>query len=218
MLQPRAKAMQRAPHDAAGSLSLSFFLLRAWPLPPALRDAKLASPPRAVSSQNSVLDSLSPTTRKLLFGYLAGLCAETAIYPLDTVRRRQQAFGAASPLGRHNVLSGGCPSTRVAARLRCDRSCCCTRPVGIYIRDARAPRIPSPPRAEEKSSRSLPPAPTLCVPAALVFVFRSEGVMGMFKGLSLNLFKNPIATAVSFSVNDLVKDTLMKRRAIAKDS
>jgi hypothetical protein len=56
------------------------------------------------------------------------------------------------------------------------------------------------------------------VPAALVFVFRSEGVMGMFKGLSLNLFKNPIATAVSFSVNDLVKDTLMKRRAIAKDS
>jgi hypothetical protein len=88
--------------------------------------------PRAVSSQNSVLDSLSPTTRKLLFGYLAGLCAETAIYPLDTVRRRQQAFGAASPLGRHNVLSGGCPSTRVAARLRCDRSCCRARPVGIY--------------------------------------------------------------------------------------
>ena len=85
-----------------------------------------------------MLSSLAPTTQKLLFGYVAGLCAETAIYPLDTVRRRQQAFGAGSPLGKHNVVS------------------------------------------------------------ALMFVFRSEGFMGLFKGLSLNLFKNPIATAVSF--------------------
>lgn len=106
-----------------------------------------------VSSQSAVLSSLAPTTQKLLFGYVAGLCAETAIYPLDTVRRRQQAFGAGSPLGKHNVVS------------------------------------------------------------ALMFVFRSEGFMGLFKGLSLNLFKNPIATAVSFSVNDLVKDILSSRRA-----
>ena len=97
--------------------------------------------------------ALSPTTRKLLFGYLAGFCAEIAIYPLDTVRRRQQAFGAASPLGRHNVFR------------------------------------------------------------ALLMVFRDEGIMGLFKGLSLNLFKNPIATAVSFSVNDLVKDALASRRS-----
>ena len=108
---------------------------------------------RSVSSQSPTMNSLSPTTRKLLFGYLAGLCAETAIYPLDTVRRRQQAFGAASPLGRHNVFR------------------------------------------------------------ALVMVWQHEGLMGMFKGLSLNLFKNPIATAVSFSVNDLVKDALKNRRA-----
>ena len=71
---------------------------------------------------------------------------------------------------------------------------------------------PPPPRAEERSSRSLPPAPALCVPAALVFVFRSEGVMGMFKGLSLNLIKNPIATAVSFAANDLIKDYMLKDR------
>ncbi len=30
----------------------------------------------------------------------------------------------------------------------------------------------------------------------------------MFKGLSLNLIKNPVATAVSFAVNDLVKDLM----------
>ena len=95
----------------------------------------------------------SPTTRKLLFGYLAGLCAETAIYPLDTVRRRQQALGDASPLGRtRNALS------------------------------------------------------------AIMLLARNEGIGGMFKGLSLNLVKNPIATAVSFTVNDVVRDFLRRRQ------
>ncbi len=109
-----------------------------------------------VSEKHNLLAN-SPTTRKLLFGYLAGLCSETAIYPLDTVRRRQQALGDASPVGRtSNVLS------------------------------------------------------------ALTLVVRSEGFWGLFKGLSLNLIKNPIATAVSFTVNDLVKD-LLKRQARRKD-
>ena len=99
----------------------------------------------------------SPTTRKLFFGYLAGLCAETAIYPLDTVRRRQQALGDSSPLGKMRQLE---------------------------------------------------------IIKALVHVGRSEGIAGMFKGLSLNLVKNPIATAVSFTVNDLVKDLLKRKRAV----
>ena len=43
---------------------------------------------------------------------------------------------------------------------------------------------------------------------ALEHVYRTEGVRGMFKGISLNLVKNPLATAVSFLVNDLVKDAL----------
>ena len=37
-----------------------------------------------------------------------------------------------------------------------------------------------------------------------------EGVVGAYKGLSLNLIKNPMGTAVSFAVNDLVKDTLRR--------
>jgi len=45
------------------------------------------------------------TVRKLIFGYLAGLCSETIIYPLDTVRRRQQALGEASPLSKTNVFA-----------------------------------------------------------------------------------------------------------------
>lgn len=49
--------------------------------------------------------------------------------------------------------------------------------------------------------------------SALMHVARAEGLTGMFKGLSLNLVKNPIATAVSFTVNDMVKDMLQRRRA-----
>jgi len=91
---------------------------------------------------------LSPAANKFLCGYIAGFVAETAIYPLDTVRRRQQALGDATELSRRNVLQ------------------------------------------------------------ALTLLWRSEGFVGMFKGLSLNLFKNPLGTAVSFAINDLVKDYL----------
>lgn len=104
-------------------------------------------------SERSGFLAHSPTTRKLLFGYIAGLVAETFIYPLDTVRRRQQALGDASPLGRTRNVS-----------------------------------------------------------SALMMLARNEGVAGMFKGLSLNLIKNPVATAVSFTVNDAVKDLLKRQR------
>jgi solute carrier family 25 protein 42 len=60
---------------------------------------------KEVSEKRNLLADF-PTTRKLLIGYFAGLCSETAIYPLDTVRRRQQALGDASPVGRtSNVFS-----------------------------------------------------------------------------------------------------------------
>ena len=40
-----------------------------------------------VTERHEMLQHVPPSSRKLLFGYVAGLCAETAIYPLDTVRR-----------------------------------------------------------------------------------------------------------------------------------
>lgn len=98
-----------------------------------------------------------PSISKVVCGYLAGLLSESFIYPLDTVRRRQQALGAASPLSRLGVL------------------------------------------------------------AAVTTIYRAEGFLGLFKGISLNLVKNPIATAISFSVNDAVKDWLGYRHDEAEE-
>merc|ERR1712167_10931 len=88
----------------------------------------------------------NPSVSKVVCGYLAGLLSESFISPLDTVRRRQQALGAASPIGRLGVL------------------------------------------------------------AAVASIYRVEGFLGLFKGISLNLVKNPIGTAISFTVNDHVKE------------
>mmetsp|Transcript_20466 Transcript_20466/g.59779 ORF Transcript_20466/g.59779 Transcript_20466/m.59779 type:complete len:317 (+) Transcript_20466:30-980(+) len=83
---------------------------------------------------------------KLLCGYLAGFGSEFFIYPLDTVRRRQQALGDSTCIGRANAFR------------------------------------------------------------AVHHIWRTEGLRGMYKGILLNLFKNPVATAVSFTVNDSVKE------------
>ena len=43
---------------------------------------------------------------------------------------------------------------------------------------------------------------------ALRHIHRVQGMRGMFRGISLNLVKNPVATAVSFAVNDFVKEAV----------
>ena len=89
-----------------------------------------------------------PALGKFLCGYVAGLIAESVVYPLDTVRRRQQALGSATPVTNMNPW------------------------------------------------------------AAISYIVRHEGFSGLFKGIALNLMKNPAGVAVSFAVNDFVKDAL----------
>ena len=95
----------------------------------------------------------NPSLAKVLCGYLAGLLSESFIYPLDTVRRRQQTLAASHPINRMGAL------------------------------------------------------------AALARIAALEGFGGLFKGIALNLVKNPAATAISFAINDHVKEALGYRAA-----
>lgn len=44
--------------------------------------------------------------------------------------------------------------------------------------------------------------------AKLVFVFSEEGFHGIFKGLSMNWVKGPIAVGISFATYDHIRDSL----------
>lgn len=50
------------------------------------------------------------------------------------------------------------------------------------------------------------PIGSLSTFAAIRQIIQTEGHLGLFRGISLNLIKNPAATAVSFVINDAVKD------------
>ena len=44
--------------------------------------------------------------------------------------------------------------------------------------------------------------------STFVFVLKTEGRRGFYKGLSMNFIKGPIATGISFSTNDVIKNKL----------
>ena len=159
-----------------------------------------------VTSKYEAAQHISPTTQKLLFGYLAGICAETAICtPL------------AAPAPPAPPETGGPRAPQAAPQAACSAPPAPSHGRVPYSLLSRA-RVADPldtVRRRQQALGDLSPLGRLGqfdVLKALVHVARAEGVAGMFKGLSLNLVKNPIATAVSFTVNDLVKELLRKRR------
>ncbi|EER12297.1 adenine nucleotide translocase, putative [Perkinsus marinus ATCC 50983] len=90
---------------------------------------------------------------RLICGGFSGLVAQSATYPFDIIRRRQQVHGGRAFPGKGVIRS-------------------------------------------------------------LVEVARTEGFRkGLYKGLSVNWVKGPIAVAVSLSVNDAVKEALISRAA-----
>ena len=52
--------------------------------------------------------------------------------------------------------------------------------------------------------------------ASLVYIMWTEGIRGgLYKGITMNLFKNPIATALSFTINDYCKIAFVKMDSIS---
>ena len=48
---------------------------------------------------------------------------------------------------------------------------------------------------------------------AIINIARTEGVRGLYKGLTMNWVKGPLSVAVSFAVNDAIKSRISEMHA-----
>jgi hypothetical protein len=131
-----------------------------------------------------------PTTlQKLGCGAFAGLAAQSATYPLDVVRRRMQTAG---------VISGGGGGGEAAAAA----AAAAAGGGGGGVKEGevhhgRPPLRPKPSPGHDPSTASMR--------QVLREVYKQEGMKGLFKGLSMNWIKGPVALGISFTTFDFLK-------------
>lgn len=145
----------------------------------------------------SMHHGLDPSTReRLLFGGVAGFMGQASTYPLDIVRRRMQTEGY-TPNHAHNSIdtpsSSPSPSTSTAASAATTLGSNDERRRNGVFR-----KLLLNFRWKEGGAVD-----------TLTRVYSTEGFQrGLFKGLSLNAIKGPIAVGVSFTTYDLLKKAL----------
>jgi len=140
---------------------------------------------------------------KLAFGGLAGLVGQCCTYPLDIVRRRMQTEGfsaihahhvsaheeAAAAAAGSGTPGGGAGGSAAAAGRHSSVQSALWRVHAMLPAPLAARMLPQPGGMMDTAGR----------------ILRREGVRGLFKGLSLNFIKGPVAVGVSFTTFDLLK-------------
>jgi solute carrier family 25 protein 42 len=151
------------------------------------------------SSSSSIEPSIEPsfepsTLERLLYGGIAGLAGQSSTYPLDIVRRRMQTEGF-TPFHAHvtsatRTVSGTVSSSSSSTVTTKDTSQ--RNPVS-----SNGQRIFGVLRRSEGGMVD-----------TLQRIYYREGKRGLFKGLSMNVIKGPIAVGVSFTTYDFLKRLL----------
>lgn len=149
-----------------------------------------------------------PVMTSLVCGASAGLAAQTLTYPLDVVRRREQASDLLRGTQREFFavpLHTPVPSAAARGGVAAAAATATTVPSGATA----AASFPSAVVASLRGGSSPPTVRRrLSITKAIAVIVREEGVRGLYRGLSLTFFKTAPGIAVSFTVYDALKRSL----------
>ena len=148
-----------------------------------------------------------PTTvEKLQCGALSGLLAQTLAYPLEVTRRRMQTIGIVPTSGEGSaaVNFAGVSSVRPSVDALAEEAAAASAP------QSPAGAAPPPsssggrgPLAGPAGPAAKQPPPTMIT--TMRHLFAEQGILGFYKGVSMNWIKGPVAFSISFTAFDTLQ-------------
>jgi hypothetical protein len=140
-----------------------------------------------------------PTWFRLVAGAVAGLAGQGTTYPFDLVRRRMQTEGFTA-IHAHHTITAPAAATAAAASPAGGGGGAAIAAVAAI---AGAPATGGGSGGGVRAAA----APRTSMSETMARVVRTEGVRGLFKGVTMNLVKGPVGVGVSFTLYDLLKRT-----------
>lgn len=133
---------------------------------------------------------------RLMAGGVAGFAGQASAYPLDIVRRRMQTEGF-TPFHAHTTEHPTVTAATAAAAAA-------NAGIGVGGVGSSSSSGSASGKAGAPVNARVFGRPGGMIDTTLRIV-RTDGVRGLFKGLSMNLVKGPVGVGVSFTVYDLLK-------------